>query len=747
MPNKTLDLAPVGGVLVSDTLVCSNFTNYNYLKTQGVFSPGSDPWDIIVGFTTGDTVSGNEKGVVTGVGSQDAVHPFWVTSAGIKSWGSSNGSSWNLWSGTVVKSGLQVNTYYKLKCSFTGSSYTWSTWNSSTNSWDVDYTITSSTPIFQGVYLCLGNNRGQSYPFNGTINADEFEVYVNGELIAQGGSQKTKIISGDECYWNVTSVGTPTLSSDGIASDFSYISYYTTPTFNLDTSESWFIEGEVERTGTTTDYQMFFGNPGYYRSINFGISPNPNYYHGLWFYPTTLEYSSVSTIPLPINTKTLVRGGYDKDNSCYYISTINNGVETRLSTYNSTAYRDTAIHNPLAIGMHFYQDNTSSLSYAQPFKVGNIDMTTVRFVRGSYEWKAVEKIAKDFCAIGSDKIENAYLGLDRIDRMYLGETLVYEKSGVISRGGVRVNDDNLGLTILGHTIVPTTTRTYDPETGTETEETGTSELTNNITIDDIMTSGQASEGYYSSGLVESDSSAKPSSLSPYMNGLTSLTAHLNGYTNTAIYSRIAPILMNTRIVEGELTIPANPSYDSFNLILRQVSPATLKNIGLAKESLGSQYSTISAEIKSIEVVAYYDNDTSNIYKLAELNFTSSSSSAWTLTTPKIPVIKDGNSHVLHYGTKWTPLASSQYSTWYFSSDSAQIWSTSTASYYYPRLTKYTNVVDTTTYLYAEKTINNYGEETYEDITLNTSTALSAGALASFKVNSSGQIYDFTDLTQ
>lgn len=429
MPNKTLDLAPVGGVLVSDTLVCSNFANGNFLRTQEVFSPGSNPWDIIAGFTLPSTYI-PDQGIVTGVGPSNAIHPFWLTTEGIKSWGSSNGSSWNLWSAVVVKphSQLQPNTYYKMKCSFTGTSYTWSTWDDTNKEWVLNHTINSSTPIFQGLYLCLGNNRGQSYPFSGTINAEEFEVYINGELVAQGGSQKTRIISGDECYWNVASIGTPILSSDGVASDFSYINYFTTPTFNLDTSESWFIEGEVERTGTTSDYQMFFGNPGYYRSINFGISNGPNYYHGLWFYPTTSGYSAVSTTALPIDTKTLVRGGYDKDNSCYYISTINNGTETRLATYSSTAYRDTAIHNPLAIGMHFYQDNTSSLSYAQPFKFGNIDMTTVRFVRGNYEWKAVEKIARDFCAIGNDKIENAYLGSDRIDRIYLGETLVYKKS-------------------------------------------------------------------------------------------------------------------------------------------------------------------------------------------------------------------------------------------------------------------------------------------------------------------------------
>lgn len=171
-----------GSVTVSSDYVASGFGSGKYLELPNAFSPGNSPWEMVFEFTTG--TFGNYQGILTGKGSSDGITPFYLNNSNFVTHMSSNGTSWDLASATVIMP-AQINTTYRMKAEYTGNEYNWYLWNGT--NFDLVETLSISTPIYSGLNYVIGNNRGTSTStsqgcFAGTVNLKECYIKIDGQL-------------------------------------------------------------------------------------------------------------------------------------------------------------------------------------------------------------------------------------------------------------------------------------------------------------------------------------------------------------------------------------------------------------------------------------------------------------------------------------------------------------------------------------------------------------------------------------
>lgn len=163
------------------------------IRTNRVFSPGSSPWKIRAGFTTGtlsayqDVIGSTDS---SGASQRSALmEGAWYSDQGVYRIGaylSGNGTNWNINQGTVVNE-LVSNTTYLVEIEFTGTQYTirsstddGATWTPISTSGSWPSAINSTTAIKGGYYLGVGLKRNGYW--QGTIDLAKVKVWVNGTL-------------------------------------------------------------------------------------------------------------------------------------------------------------------------------------------------------------------------------------------------------------------------------------------------------------------------------------------------------------------------------------------------------------------------------------------------------------------------------------------------------------------------------------------------------------------------------------
>lgn len=170
-----------GALLERKEIVLDNFSNTNY-GYKSIPSFGSNPWEFECEFTTGDLTTDQE---IIGISTRGA-SPFYLFSNTLRLFLSSNGSSWDICSGSNYLT-LSSGVNYHMKAEYTGTQYKVSRYLNGT--WNTLQTVSSSTPINQDGNLWIGiNQRGTSpnYPFKGSINLSKCSLKVNGETVWQG---------------------------------------------------------------------------------------------------------------------------------------------------------------------------------------------------------------------------------------------------------------------------------------------------------------------------------------------------------------------------------------------------------------------------------------------------------------------------------------------------------------------------------------------------------------------------------
>jgi hypothetical protein len=174
--------------------ILSNFSANNY-AIIGTFAPENYNWEICTEIITPSTfVAGGFWGCL-GVGHNSCT--FYTSATG--QWLiylSSNETAWNMAQALPVAQ-LSPETNHKLKAEFTGEAYNFYVDNVLT------YTLESSTPVFSGLTMHIGNNRGTGEPTNCAINLNESYININGERYWTGVETAIKNPNG-HIFYNIS---------------------------------------------------------------------------------------------------------------------------------------------------------------------------------------------------------------------------------------------------------------------------------------------------------------------------------------------------------------------------------------------------------------------------------------------------------------------------------------------------------------------------------------------------------------
>lgn len=155
------------------TSIASNFSATNYIETHDSFTLG-DTWEIVTKFTTGDDITTNQNILSNGRGV--ALN---IANSKLSIYLGSDGSTFDIASAQAGTSTLSLNTTYKVKIGYDGTTYTMS---SSTDdiTWIPEYTLASTDVVKTGNKLKFGFFSGNIY-FRGSIDFSETSTTIDGE--------------------------------------------------------------------------------------------------------------------------------------------------------------------------------------------------------------------------------------------------------------------------------------------------------------------------------------------------------------------------------------------------------------------------------------------------------------------------------------------------------------------------------------------------------------------------------------
>lgn len=216
----------VGAPTIDNTTeVVSGFSTSNYIKAPDTFDY-TQPFQIYVKFTTPSSISAYTP--VTGTVAIYSIVPFYFMKNDFTlcAFGSSNGSSWNLFSNVTVKT-CSANTTYTMMFEFTGSAYVWYEYENGT--WVELTRVTSSTPCYSGGEVIFGKANMEAWI--GSIDLSETKITTNGSdlWVPSFTYADCQIIEFNK-QRNFSVVGNPTINDNTeIVSDFTSSNYLTFP--------------------------------------------------------------------------------------------------------------------------------------------------------------------------------------------------------------------------------------------------------------------------------------------------------------------------------------------------------------------------------------------------------------------------------------------------------------------------------------------------------------------------------------
>ena len=244
----------VGNPSISDSGVASGFSSSNYVKILYA-TDRSKPWTQYIEFTTSSDVITQQR-----IWAEDRPFSNAYTSRFILDTNkkiayrfTSDGASYI--GGSINRYGthtIQTNTKYILKAEFTRTSYNmYLSINGS--DYELDYSL-QSTDVLENLPSVLGF--WSEYPFLGSIDLKQFKIYVDNNLVFDGGAD-TYVYDPSK----FTIVGSPTITEYGIASGFSETSYIEAIKL-LPNDKSWeaqieYIVSQADIATTNSKYMIY----------------------------------------------------------------------------------------------------------------------------------------------------------------------------------------------------------------------------------------------------------------------------------------------------------------------------------------------------------------------------------------------------------------------------------------------------------------------------------------------------------
>lgn len=124
---------------------------------------------------------------------------------------SSNGTSWDIANAVTGTFDVEANTTYFLRLGWTGTDYVLEVSTDAGDTWTTDITVTSSViPHETQVYIGASHNlygAGTAYPFDGSINLNNWAITYNGQLFWQGMDDAGLATRANVDLSNLTEVG------------------------------------------------------------------------------------------------------------------------------------------------------------------------------------------------------------------------------------------------------------------------------------------------------------------------------------------------------------------------------------------------------------------------------------------------------------------------------------------------------------------------------------------------------------
>lgn len=221
----------VGSPVITDDGIASGFSSGNYLKTITIDT--SKNIDIFCSFTTGSNSAINAIMAIEGSGRLFALD---ISDAHLRLFASTDGTNWTV-NGDTIKTGIEQNTNYLIRIqsgngSFSIKEYANNNWVSLYN--NNNFTLHAES----GRYLILGVERGHNQPFLGSTDLKQFSITVDGVPVFSGNETGIDTIKEDD-YSAISSGTLPTISADGIASNFTATSFIDEGTLGVTPTQSW----------------------------------------------------------------------------------------------------------------------------------------------------------------------------------------------------------------------------------------------------------------------------------------------------------------------------------------------------------------------------------------------------------------------------------------------------------------------------------------------------------------------------
>ena len=159
----------------------SGFSSSSYGLIDVEFSPGDSPIEAVVEISTPRTMA-ECSGILTGIGG-NGFTPFFILKGSLMPFLSSSGKQWDIIAHTPIDVSFHPGETYRLKCEWDGNEYIWSVWR---GRWTVVKRLPSKSPVFSGLKLQIGTNRGNQSPFNGEIDLSRCYIMVGKKLWWEG---------------------------------------------------------------------------------------------------------------------------------------------------------------------------------------------------------------------------------------------------------------------------------------------------------------------------------------------------------------------------------------------------------------------------------------------------------------------------------------------------------------------------------------------------------------------------------
>lgn len=270
----------------------ASFSGSNYLKTFKPFNPQGKHWKVFVKFTTGDSVSSNQKifQSYVGKGESGRFGILLYIMNGYMRWAQTvSGTSW-LFDITDDKYPLQPNTTYYFDASWDGSTYKLSLSEDGIRFVEL-INYNDSTPMCNLSYTHFGVYSTSSIKdyFTGTIDFAETYLEIDNKKVWTGQSDVNYLAPTPKPNYNV--IGSLT-NNYGVVRGFNSSNYITTNYKFLPENNPWVWQVKFKQTTSFSGSVQYIMNSSYYtkapyitiladNKLNVSLTSNGQYITGV----------------------------------------------------------------------------------------------------------------------------------------------------------------------------------------------------------------------------------------------------------------------------------------------------------------------------------------------------------------------------------------------------------------------------------------------------------------------------------